>query len=68
MNDNPKPDTATACFSDGSITVRLSFPSQDAALWRSATSGAILGHLGLAVFTEPVATIPNGTDAARRER
>ncbi|MFA5943682.1 MAG: hypothetical protein WC876_04355 [Candidatus Thermoplasmatota archaeon] len=67
MNDAPKPETATAMFSDGCLTVRLSFPAQDAGAWRTATPGAILGHLGLAVLTEPVAAEPNGTDAAREE-
>lgn len=48
MNHRPKPDTATATFVDGDLTVRLSFPVEDAAAWRTATAEAILGHLGLA--------------------
>lgn len=67
MNHDPEPDLATACFSDGTLTVRLSFPAQDASAWRSATPGAILGHLGLEVLIEPVADEPNGMDAAREE-
>jgi hypothetical protein len=47
MNHRPKPDTATATFVDGDITVRLSIPVEDAAQWRTATAEAILGHLGL---------------------
>jgi hypothetical protein len=43
-----KPETAFATFVDGDLAVRLSFPAQDAALWRSATPKAILAHLGLA--------------------
>lgn len=68
MHQPPDPQTATATFLDGSLTVRLSFPAKDAASWRSATPGAILGHLGLAVMTDPIVYQANGTDAARRER
>ena len=67
MNHAPKPDTATARFSDGALIVCLSFPAEEASAWRSATPGAILGHLGLAVLTDPVGAEPNGTDAARDE-
>lgn len=67
MHD-PKPDTAYATFMDGSMAVRLSFPAEQAAAWRSATMSAIVGHLGFAVFLPPVAARPNGTDAARSER
>lgn len=48
MHRSPKPDTATATFVDGPLTVRLSFPAEDAALWRRATQAEILAHLGLA--------------------
>ena len=67
MNHAPKPETATATFLDGSLTVRLTFPAQDAPAWRRATTGAILEHLGLAILNEPVPQQANGTDAARLE-
>lgn len=67
MHDLPHSDTATATFKAGPLTIRLSFPIQDAGRWRSATPGQILGHLGLAVLSDPVAFQPNGTDAARQE-
>ncbi len=67
MNHIPKPDTATATFIDGSTTIRISFPADDVGAWRSATPGAILGHLGLSLLIEPLADQPNGTDAAREE-
>jgi hypothetical protein len=47
MNHTHKPETATASFLDGSFTVRLTFPAQDAASWRAATPSEILAHLGL---------------------
>lgn len=47
MNHLPKPDTATATFIDGPFTIRLSIPAEDAASWRTATTAAILDHLGL---------------------
>ena len=65
--NHTQPDTATATFTDGSLTVRISFPAQDATHWRTATRGAILGHLGLAILVEPLADAPNGMDAAREE-
>ena len=67
MIDFPHPDIATATFLDGPLTIRLSFPAQEASHWRSATPGQILGHLGLAVLGDPVPFQPNGTDAARQE-
>jgi hypothetical protein len=48
LDQPPKPGTATAAFLDGDLTVRLTFPAQDAAQWRSANAAAILAHLGLA--------------------
>ena len=67
MHHDPKPDTAYATFMDGSVAVRLSFPADEAASWRSATVSAIVGRLGLAVFLDPVVSRPNGTDAARTD-
>ena len=53
MNHNPKPDTATATFTDGSVKVRLSVPADDAAKWRTATAEQILRHLGVPIQTAP---------------
>lgn len=68
MDYEPRAEAGHATFTDGETTVRLSFPGQDAAAWRSASGTAILGHLGFAVLTAPLAFQPNGTDAARLER
>ena len=68
MNDPPEPDTATAFFRVGAFTVRLSFPSDQAASWRAATPSAVLERLGLAVGVPSPVDVPNGVDAARKER
>ena len=53
MSPQTKPPTATARFVDGDLTVLLSFPAEDAALWRSATAEAILDHLGIGAPDRP---------------
>lgn len=67
MDHLNKPEPGHATFSDGSTAVRLSFPPEQAASWRSATAKAIVNHLGLAVIMAPIEYRPNGTDAARFE-
>ena len=47
MSPQHKPSTSTARFVDGDLTILLTFPTEDAAQWRSATEEAILDHLGL---------------------
>ncbi|MEA3136984.1 MAG: hypothetical protein QOJ26_1173 [Thermoplasmata archaeon] len=64
MNHNPKPETANATFVDGDLTIRLTFPAEDAALWRSATAAAILGHLGLGERPDLPAAAPAAPDEA----
>jgi hypothetical protein len=67
MNHAPKPDTATATFLDGTLTIRLSFPAADVAAWRSATPAAILAHLGLAVAVDVVEEPVGQADAVEGE-